>query len=119
MDNSEQSNSFSIDVKQNAATLSIGKDIYLRILRKALEQSTQDIQDLTAALSTGDFDKIQSLSHRFKGDYDNLRIPELSSVAKKINEISKTTKDREQVELLFSDFKGTFEKLQQFIRNLN
>lgn len=97
---------------QNAESLKIPKDIYLRILGKALAQTHVDIKDMEAALPFSDFEKIQSISHRWKGDYDNMRIPALAAIARSLNQEVKTGRDKEKIILYLSQFKTMFFELQ-------
>ena len=102
-----------IDIAQNSASLHISEDIYVRILGKAVEQTQRDITDLETAIPIDDFEKIRAIAHRLKGDYDNMRITALSSLAKEINEVAKTSKDREQLLRLVTEFSGLFEQLKE------
>ena len=102
-----------INFEENSAALKISKDIYLRILAKAIEQTEKDLPELEGWLAEGQFDKVQTLSHRLKGDFGNLRIMLLSDVAKQLNELSKTTKDKTQAGQLFNAFKDSFQQLKQ------
>lgn len=103
------------DIAQNSASLHIGEEIYLRIMGKALTQTTQDIVDLESAIPLDDFEKIRAIAHRLKGDYDNMRIPVLSAIAKDINEAAKASKDRDSLMKLVSEFSGLFEQLKEKI----
>ena len=44
-----------------------------------------------------------------------MRIPVLSSIAKEINEIAKTSKDKERLSGLLLEFNGLFEQLKEKI----
>lgn len=109
---------FVIDLDQNSATLNIPKEIYVRILTKAITQTHQDIDDMKDALPEEDFEKVQAISHRLKGDYDNLHLTALSSIAKEINEITRGSQDKETTGILLNEFEGFFQQLCQFIENL-
>lgn len=104
-----------MDITQNCASLHISEDIYIRILGKAVEQTKRDVADLESAIPVADFDKIRSIAHRLKGDYDNMRITSLSSIAKEINEIAKTSKDKDQLLQRLAEFNGLFEQLKEKI----
>lgn len=104
-----------LDILQNCASLHISEDIYLRILGKAVEQTQRDMVELEAAIPGEDFDKIRAIAHRLKGDYDNMRIPVLSLIAKEINEIAKTSKDKERLWRLLVEFNALFEQLKDKI----
>lgn len=107
-----------INVDKNCEELKIGRDIYLRILNKAVAQTTSDIVDLEKAMNGGDWDTVQKLSHRLKGDYDNMRITDLSSVARTMNVIVKSG-NINQAELtgLFTVLSGVFKELKKFCEN--
>jgi HPt (histidine-containing phosphotransfer) domain-containing protein len=85
-DQKNQNTQLFIDCKANSDKLQITEEIYLRILKKAIQQTNGDYKGLKEAFAVHDFERIQSISHRLKGDYDNLRIQEMSSLAKQINE---------------------------------
>ena len=104
-----------VDVAQNSASLHISEEIYVRILGKALTQTTQDLTDLEAAIPLDDFEKVRAIAHRLKGDYDNMRITVLSGLAKEINEIAKTSKDKDLLMKSVSEFSRLFEQLKQKI----
>lgn len=90
----------------------------MRILAKAVTQTQKDLMDLEAALAVGNFDTVQSLSHRLKGDYGNMRVMALSSVARDLNIIAKTTKDKEQSLSLLKTFHDYFQQLQQALQEV-
>lgn len=104
-----------INVEHNSQSLKISKEIYLRILAKAVAQTREDIKNLEAALPVGKFDDVQAISHRLKGDYDNMRIVRLSSLAKELNEIVRTTQDKSRMIELVTEFKDYFQKLEAFL----
>lgn len=117
MNNTDEHSPWPVDLDQNSASLRIPKDIYVRILTKAMEQTQQDINDLFAALPIDDFEKFQAITHRLKGDYDNMRISALSVLAKEMNNIVRTNPDKEKLSVLLADFKTCFDKLQaQIVR---
>jgi HPt (histidine-containing phosphotransfer) domain-containing protein len=109
-------NQLTFDIVQNSASLHISEDIYLRILGKAIEQTKNDIAELEKAIPVDDFEKIRAIAHRLKGDYDNMRISSLSLIAKEINEIAKTTKDRDHMMRLVNQFNELFEQLKTKIK---
>ena len=106
----------SIDLDQNSASLSISKEIYLRILNKAVLQTQKDIAEMEEALPVADFTKLQSISHRLKGDYGNMRLAGLSGLAKEMNEIAKASQDKERFRMLLNDFKNLFLQLESFLK---
>ncbi len=107
-----------LTVEQNAESLKIPKDIYLRILNRAVEQTQKDITDIEAALPFSDFDKIQSISHRWKGDYDNMRIASLAMVARTLNQEVKTNRDKEKIVGFLTQFKNMFFELETELKNI-
>lgn len=113
--NSENTKELVFDIAQNSASLHISADIYLRILEKAVEQTKNDIADLEKAIPVDDFEKIRAIAHRLKGDYDNMRISALSLLAKEMNEIAKTIKDKERLSGLVREFSTLFDQLKEKI----
>jgi HPt (histidine-containing phosphotransfer) domain-containing protein len=103
---------FIFNVDDNCAALKINRAIYLRILGKAVEQTQKDLIEIDSALAQGKFDIVQALAHRFKGDYGNMRIASLSSIARELNELAKTTQDPAQAAMLLQTFKAHFQQLQ-------
>ena len=108
----------SINIEKNCLNLNINKEIYLRILDKAITQTNDDIQMIDQAFTSHDVDKIQTISHRWKGDYDNLRIVELSNIAKELNLIARTNKDMTQMQKLYETFRANFVSLKKFVGNI-
>lgn len=107
-----------LDPEQNAESLKIPKDIYLRILGKAIAQTQIDIKDLETALPFSDFEKIQSISHRWKGDYDNMRITALAIVARQLNLEVKAGRDKDKIIAFLTEFKDIFFQLQTELTNI-
>ena len=101
-----------LNPQQNADSLKIPKDIYLRILGKAVLQTLTDIRDMETALPVADFDKMQSISHRWKGDYDNMRITTLSMIAREMNQEIKQGHDKEKIAEFLGKFKDIFFRLE-------
>lgn len=107
---------FSIDLDQNSASLSIPKEIYLRILSKAVSQTKTDISEMEDALPVADFTKLQAISHRLKGDYGNMRLVGLSGLAKEMNDIAKSSQDKERFRNALNEFKNLFLQLEIFLK---
>ena len=107
--------SLNLDVAKNSASLSITPEIYMRILQKAVLQTAQDIREMETALPMDDFTKVKAVAHKMKGDYDNLRITDMSSLAREIDEISRTSQDKERIALLLNEFAMYFEQLRGII----
>ncbi len=103
----------SLDFARNAALLHIPPEIYLKILNKAIGQTQKDLADLESALPVGNFDVIQSISHRLKGDYDNLRITLVSDVARELNQVVKEKQDKDQLMALIARLQSNFAVLKQ------
>lgn len=108
-----------IDLAQNSASLKISQEIYLRILDKALTQTQTDLRDLESALAAADFAKVQSIAHRLKGDYANMRVTELSQAAKQMNDLAKTTQDKQQISSALQQFKNYFAGLQNYLKKVS
>jgi len=101
-----------LDVEKNSAELKIDQGIYLKIVGKAIEQTDGDLGDFEQGLSAGDVDVVQRLSHRWKGDFDNLRITDLSGIARQINDLVKETAKLEEITELYGSFKSAYEGLK-------
>ena len=104
-----------LEIAQNSSSLSISPEIYLRILQKAVQQTAQDIREMEAALPVDDFTKVKAVAHKMKGDYDNLRITDMSNIAREIDEIAKASQDKEKVAVLLNEFLLYFQQLKAFI----
>jgi len=101
-----------LNPQENSDSLKIPKDIYLRILGKAVSQTQTDIKDFETALPVADFDKIQSISHRWKGDYDNMRVTTLAMIAREMNLEVKNGRDKEKIAQSLVKFKNIFVQLE-------
>ncbi|MFA5087515.1 MAG: Hpt domain-containing protein [Candidatus Omnitrophota bacterium] len=104
-----------IDVGLNSQSLHISPEIYVRILQKAVQQTSKDLQDLGGALPLNDYEKVKAISHKLKGDYDNLRITEMSSIAKEINKLAAVGQDKERSADLINEFSHYFDQLKSFV----
>lgn len=102
---------------QNACDeLKIGKEIYLRIIGRAIEQTQKDIEALRVAQLNSDIDQIQEIAHRFKGDYANLRIDQLSTIANQLSILVKENYDGVRALVLIEEFAQAFDQVKQFIQ---
>ncbi len=106
-----------LDPQANAESLKIPKDIYLRILSKAVAQTQIDIKQVEEALPFSDLEKIQSISHRWKGDYDNMRITTLAMIARALNQEVKTSRDKEKIFAFLKQFKDVFFQIEAELAN--
>lgn len=97
----------------NSQALQIPPEIYRRILTKAVDQTRQDIPRVDAAFTAGDIDTIQTVSHRWKGDYDNLRITPLAQTARRINNEAKGGQDKGAMTTDYEQFKTLFNQMTQ------
>ncbi|OGX05858.1 MAG: hypothetical protein A2Z88_01155 [Omnitrophica WOR_2 bacterium GWA2_47_8] len=102
-----------LNIEENSASLHISPEIYKRVLQKAVLQTAQDIKALEEALPVGDFEKVKAISHKFKGDYDNLRLKDMSSVAKEMSDCAKTSQDKEKIAHLLETFSAYFDQLKE------
>ena len=66
---------------------------------------------MEAALPADDLPAVQAISHRLKGDYDNLRITALAHAAKEINYIAKTSNDKLLIYEYLAKFKAAHRDL--------
>ena len=113
MDNQEKK--LEIDFGKNAQELNISKEIYLRILCKGIVQTQTDVENLNNALQNNDHTKIKEVTHKLKGDYGNLRIEAISSLAKAIEDIVKTQQGLEKMPDLFKELNSQFNQLKKLV----
>ena len=100
--------------EQNSATLKINPLIYVRIARAAVQQAQEDRTALDNALANSDWAKVQEISHRWKGDFANLRLSDLSELARQLNEIAKASvQDMNQAGALYGQFKEVLQHLEK------
>ncbi len=98
---------------ENSQALQIPPEIYRRILGKAVEQTRQDIPQIETAFGVDDIDTIQTISHRWKGDYDNLRMTSLAQAARTVNTEAKGGRDKEVMTSGYEQFKALFNDMAQ------
>ena len=101
-----------VNIEKNASELKISPEVYRRILTSAILQAEEDIPKIESALSQGDIPTIQTISHRWKGDFANLRLELLSRRAKELNDAAKTSKELGLLRDLFAEFYMDFQKLK-------
>lgn len=104
-----------INIEANSKDLNIKPQIYVRVLQKAVLQTSQDILALETALPVDDYDQVKAIAHKFKGDYDNLRITDMSSLARQIEDIAKNSRDKEKIAGLTQNFIGYFDQLKKIV----
>ncbi len=105
-----------IDIDANSASLKIEGKIYVKILTRAVEQTRGDLTALESAIPIGDTATIQAVSHRLKGDYDNLRVAPLAEAARELNETVKAGADKDRMAEAFGRFKDFFQRLDAFLQ---
>jgi len=108
---------FNID--EACAELKIGREIYLRIMKRALEQTRGDIEKLHAAHAANDIAVVQSVAHRLKGDYANLRIRTLSAEANTLNLLAKGEYEPQKALELIHAIETVFKELSLFIEGIS
>jgi|GEM_PF-2699373 len=113
MMNNPPKKNLALNIEQNSQSLNITSAIYLRILKRAVQQTSEDIKQMEAALPINDFEVIKAVSHKLKGDYDNLRLSDLSNIARKMEEVAKNEQDNEKILEFLNEFIVYFEQLKQ------
>lgn len=94
--------------------LKINKEIYLRILSKAIDQTKNDIEQLKQAHQSNDISTVQAIAHRLKGDYANLRIEKLSEIAARLNFLARGEKyNSEQAAMFINEFDSVFQGIKE------
>ena len=116
MNDNDSKHKLIFNLEKNSQELKITIDIYRKILSSAIEQTQYDISDIENALADAKFEKIAEISHRIKGDYGNMRIEQLSSLARKMQQVSKEDKDKEQLLMLTNEFKNFFSQLKTILQ---
>jgi hypothetical protein len=103
-----------VNLDEISKSLSISREIYLRILSKAINQTLGDFAAMERAWEISDINTIQSISHRWKGDFSNLRLTEIALIAKEMNDLAKANENTERMKMLYLSFKNLFEQLKIF-----
>ncbi len=103
------------NAEQNSASLGITPAIYFRILQKAVAQTTEDLKKMEAALPVNDFTVIKAVTHKLKGDYDNLRITNMSDLAREMDELAKKEQSNDVILELLEKFTAYFEQLKKIV----
>jgi len=107
-----------INVELACQELKIPKEIYLKILGRAIEQTTTDLSGMAEAFQSGSVERLQAVSHKIKGDYGNLRVLPISETAKQLNDLTRASYDQSKaeplVELLQQQFETLKESFQQY-----
>ncbi|MCD4782170.1 MAG: Hpt domain-containing protein [Candidatus Omnitrophica bacterium] len=117
----ENSNCFSIGnidqfILQRSQLLRIPADTYKRILLASVDPSLKDLDQLRQAIDQKDYSDIQTIAHRLKGVYANLRIEELSSPAKEINQMALETGAIQGISKRFEHLKTSLTILQDAVQ---
>ncbi len=98
--------------------LKIPKEIYLKILGRAIEQTTTDLSGLVEAFQSGSVERLQALSHKIKGDYANLRVKPISETAKQLNDLCREAYDQVKAEPLVETLQQQFQTLKENLQQL-
>jgi len=107
-----------ISLAQNAAQLKIDPAVYLRILKLALAQTDSDLSTVARALEQNDQAVIQTISHRWKGDFANLRLDSLSATAQQINAHAKAGADLILIKAIYERFLLEFQELKNQVAGI-
>jgi HPt (histidine-containing phosphotransfer) domain-containing protein len=108
-----------INIEMACQELKIPQGIYLKILGRAIEQTTTDLSGLMEALQANSVERLQALSHKIKGDFANLRVLPISETARQLNDLTRggaydPAKAESFVETLQQQFETLKENYQQF-----
>jgi len=103
------------DVQCACDALKISEAIYLKIVARAIEQTSLDLVALKQAYESSDLQSLQAISHRLKGDYANLRADLLSQIARHLNDLSRGDYRPEQAGVLIHEFEEAFQQFKVFI----
>lgn len=71
-----------MDLKLLGANLGLEKSEFIELVELFLRTARQDLQKLTAAYQSGDFEAVAESAHSLKGSSGNLGFAELSTLSK-------------------------------------
>ena len=105
------------NIKENSRLLQIPLEVYSKILKTSLIQAEADIKGIEEGLAVKDFVKIQKLSHRIKGAYQNLRFKALGEACLKIENIAKEQGDVALMSKLHEKVKQMVASIKEYFEN--
>lgn len=105
-------------IKENSEILHIPEDTYKKILLTSLDQTESDVKNMEEALREKDYPEIQSLAHRVKGVYANLRLTDISEAAAQMERAAKEEGSWATIEEAFRCLSNNFQGLKDSLMAL-
>ena len=90
--------------------LNLNKDTVINLVNIYFENVKKDLKELKEAIRKKNFEEIKKYAHKIKGSSLNLGIDEVAEI---VNYIEENAKNKKEI-----DYKSYFEKLNNFIDNL-
>lgn len=100
-------------IKEKSEALYIKPEVYLKILRSAVQSCSDELDAFQAVIEQDDYQAVHLIAHKFKGVFANLRISEVADSARMIDDLAKSNQPRPQLMESFQEFKEHFAQLQQ------
>jgi HPt (histidine-containing phosphotransfer) domain-containing protein len=86
-------------------------DIFMEMLESSIDPTRQDLAVLQSAILDQNWESIQTVSHRLKGVFGNLRLDDLGGAAGRMNHLAKNKEGHEEIKKIFADFQKQFSLL--------
>jgi HPt (histidine-containing phosphotransfer) domain-containing protein len=119
LDAKEAQKQITQELQKAAEDLSIDFETLQELKDELFEMLKTEKEEFLKAVKEKDYDKIHKIAHKLKGAALNLRISSLSSVLKKIDELSKQKSDIHKIEHLTKEFYAFLEKLENQKPSIN
>lgn len=100
-----------------ADELQLPLEVFMEIVNESMEPTKQDMAALDDAVASGNFKDIQTVSHKLKGTFGNLRLDSLVSKSKRINDLSKQEEGIDEIRQLLPSLSEDFEKFSAIIES--
>ena len=97
--------------------MGLGKDVYLTLLSDAMKDIHKDIESLGLAISVGNLQSVQEISHRLKGTTANLRLNAASLLLRELNDFAKENIQTQQFPVLFAKIEVEIKGYSQALEN--
>jgi HPt (histidine-containing phosphotransfer) domain-containing protein len=99
-------------IKKASQELSLDEETYVSFLNTLFTEGSEDIQKFSEAVESEDFETIQALSHRLKGEYGNIRLNVLAEPAVEIHNLTLNGGSIEQIRTSFAQLHSAYTQLR-------
>ena len=101
-----------ITAKLSAAAeeMELPLDVFMEIVNESLPPTKEDMDALGQTVESGNYDDIQTVSHKLKGTFGNLRLDHMAGPAGRINDLSKESTGIEEIKEIYPALKEDFDK---------